>query len=698
MSKQKVSLITLLAAFLFCMAAMCISFGIARADEAVESNSVFTTVGNASLVEEGDYLTYNIGSGDQVTLRKNMALKWYAFEGAASIGGDYAAQYFSLGLSFADANFTSFTVTLESAQMSMSKAGKTTNTIVFTPAGNNTLRVSVNGEGSVSVPANDVNISLTEPADAVGYGDFTVLVNGSEAGTFTNIGRYYAQYASSSATTPMTPLAFSAETSEAVTFEIRSLNNQSFELTDDGQIMDDAAPMLVINSEIKQLLLGTEFDFDTVSIDVCSSSVTTNRYFRADGTATDTPSIGDDGEIVGYNELGSDQRFFEEDFGGNAGGTVSIAFELTDTNGNSAFYFIEWYAAADALDANGHLQVVDPESVVERPVIDFGDASAYQQQVTAASRGEDGESIQVGEGAYFYLPSLRPYVYDETCGYTDMEFTIYYRTTVSDTATSTGSYDELRIELTSEGRYEFRVVPTNSAGNAMTGEFENGPADITSTNVWDATNLTTFTFTVAYNGPSIEPPEDSEVGYVDVTYSVDDFEIIALDGYQTEYKLYYLELNDSASAATVADVIAAEGEDGTNSLGTWREIGVYDEALEDTDDEGDNAYEWDPESDLSFVPQQRGFYKVTVEVASGNLPTSTAYQIVNVTGEADVIPGGNVSYWLQDNILSVVFLGIGVLCLIGIVVVLLIKPKDKAQIAAEKALKAELKAKREQRK
>ena len=171
---------------------------------------------------------------------------------------------------------------------------------------------------------------------------------------------------------------------------------------------------------------------------------------------------------------------------------------------------------------------------------------------------------------------------------------------------------------------------------------------------------------------------------------------MALEGYQTQYKLYFLELNDSASPSTVADVVAAEGENNANSLGTWREIAVFDEDKEE--DEGDNPYEWDPESDLSFVPQQRGFYKVTVEVASGNLPTTTSGQIVNVTSDADVIERPGVSYWLEDNVLSVVFLGIGVLCLIGIVIVALIKPKDKAQEAAEKALKAELKAKREDRK
>ena len=80
----------------------------------------------------------------------------------------------------------------------------------------------------------NIRIELSEAEDAVGYGDFIVSVGTSEedmlqAGTFKNIGRYYAQYASSSADTPITPLTFKANTEEANTvFEIRSLTGLSF--------------------------------------------------------------------------------------------------------------------------------------------------------------------------------------------------------------------------------------------------------------------------------------------------------------------------------------------------------------------------------------------------------------------------------------------------------------------------------------
>ena len=670
------------------MAAMCISFGAARAEDTVEADEVFTTSGGASLDAEGEYLTFTTGSADggmSVSFRRDLALKWYAFDGEPAIGGDFSAHYFELTFALEDTGFDSFTVALESTQMSMSKEGKTTNEIVFTPNGGS-LTAVVNGEGEgVTVPASgEIAVTLSEPAGAEGYGNFLVSINGEEAGTFTNIGRYYAQYASSSADTPITPLTFSADTDGEVTFEVRSLNGQSFAL-DEGEVTDDAAPVLVIDSEIKQILLGTETDFDTVAIDVCSSTVTTDRFYLADGTPA-TSDEGEpvdpafeDGDLVGYNDFESDKRFFETDFGGNMSGAVSIAFELTDGNANSAYYFIEWYASER--DENGHIRVVHPETVVDTPTISFEDPSDYQAEVDAAAVDEDGNSVQVGEGAYYYLPSLRSYVFDATCGYTDMTFNVYYRTYASDTESTSGAYDELRIELTEDGLYEFRVVPVNRAGNAMIGQFENGEAAITSSNVWDAENLTTFRFRVSYNGPSIEEPEEGEIGYVDVAYDFEDFDIIAMGDYETRYKLYRLELNEGASPASVSEVLAAEGSTVTeNSFGTWVEIGAYDDELRE--DEGDNVYEWDPDGSLSFIPQGIGYYKLTVEVASANMPVATASQIVNVTSEADIVP--EITYWLQENLTSVIFLGIGVLCLIGIVIVLLIKPKDKDQKVKDK--------------
>ena len=719
MNKQKVSILALIVAFALCVAAACLSVGFMGAGAAanVTYSGVFTTSGATKEDSEDNYLTYKLGEGGTVTLRKNLALKWYSFADAENktVTDAGAAQYFTLKLSLADSVFTSFTVAMESTQMSMSKEGKTVNEVVFTPADGGKVNVSVNdAEGAVALSAADLTISFTGDD---GNGNFDVSVSdGTDTvtGTFANVGKYYAQYASSSATTPITPLTFKAEGKD-VLFSVKELNGQSFLLDADEKIADNVAPALVINSEIKQLVLGEQIDFDYVAIDVCSTSITTTRYYLVegmpvmDGEEEVTAKFDEEGKLVGYNDLDSDKRFNETDFPDNDidGGALSIAFRLTDGNSNSGYYFIEWYAG-------GTLNMVNPNSVETTPEVQFvsttdnavdadnkyaDNITAYQNAVTQAAL-KDGKSIQVGSGAYYYIPSLKAYISDDSCGYTDMKFTVYYRTNTSDTQTVSGEYDDLRIPVSTEGDYAFRVVPTNSAGNVMIGLIEQAdgtyrPEEVSSSNVWDVKNLVTFTFSVRYYGASIEEPEEAETGYRDATYTVEDFEIIALSGYKTEYKLFLFEANSGVTVSSISQIKEAEQADGTNTLGTWKEISKYDSSL--ADDEGDNLYNWNPDNSLSFVPQEMGYYKVQVTVddqsgitqnEDGSYPS--AYQIIGITAEAVVIPG--TTYWLQNNILSVVFLGVGVLCLIGIVVLLVVKPKDK--VAEDKAREEELKNKR----
>lgn len=736
MSRKRMGLLALIAAFVLCMAAMCASFMLAAAEKTVSRTNIFDT-SNAQDVtpdysaDSTTYLTYNIGEGGSVRYRRNLALKWFeSNETTADNNFDGTSAYFSLVIGFEDtSSFESFTVRMETTQFSMSKEGKTVNEITFTPDDSGDLAVSVNGtEATATVAAADAgSITIGFSSDDT-YGNFVVALNNdpllnadNEELCFTNVGKYYARYASSSADTPITPLTFSAtggEEDTGVNFTIQSLNGQSFAIDADGDITDDQAPVLVVDSDIRQFYLGFEIDIETVTIDVCATSgVTTDEYYYIPvENGEEDRSFDEEGALQGYTDLASDTVFWQKDFVDNAGAQtenrrVSIAYELSDGE-TSAYYFIEWYAQTDA---DGFIPVVNAEDEDTDPDMTFMELSddgeyvptadateEYQPAVDAAAVDGDGNSIQVGTGAYFYLPSLKAYITDATCGYTDMEFTVYYRSTSSSSvSTISGSYDELRIELTNEGTYEFRVVPTNSAGRAMTGWFgEKGnytENDITTDNVFEAKNLYTFSFTVHYSGPVIEESEEEEdTGYVDATYSIADFEIIGVSGYSENYILQYFVPTESNKTYTLDEIRAAEQADGTNSLGTWNTINKYDESLDDDDENNNNDYSWNPDSSLSFIPQERGIYKVTVRVTADNYPTVSASKFIQIASESTVIPGS--TDWLENNVLSLVFLGIGVLCLIGIVVLLLIKPKDKAAAAAEKERKAEMKEKREKRK
>lgn len=718
MKRHKFKIISLLAVFVLSVSLACVSFVVAGAETTYTPSNVFSTSGATTVSDQG-YIAYDLQDGANVYYRKDLALKWYASADGAS--------YFSTEFSFGDSyNFEKFTMTLEAAPFTSNKEGKSANTLEFTVGSDGALDVSVNGAAAVDVAASEsgtVTVALSESRTA---GNFVVSVNNvALSEEFTDIGMNYADYASSSSDTPLTPLTFNAELKEgqeSQRFIVRSLNGQSLALNDSGSVVDDTAPVLVVNSDVKLFILGSELDFDYVAIDVLDSSVSTSRYYYAYDVENPRVQLDPEEGETTYETMDSDRRFFESDFAGfNGEGYLSVAYRLSDGD-NSEYYYIEWFVSDPSVlstqtDGYSYFRVVTPGSVDTSPKYTFTDDSEqkYQNAVddAAVAENEDGtsSSIQVGTGAYYYIPSLQAYIQDETCGYTDMTFDLYWRTGKADTQSSTGlSYDELSIELTAEGKYEFRIIPVNRLGNAMEVTDKNGNkvSSVSTSNVWDLQEIPTFTFEVQYSGLTIEEPEDGEDGYIDVTYTFDAFEIISLSDSNTspvsEYKLYYLVLNDTYEGQTISltDLRASllsMNENGECTYGTWVEIVETD----NEDEESDYVGSWDS-SALSFVPKVSGYFGVTVRAYDSGLSfeAKSQAQVANISSRTDTLPGD--TYWLRNNVLSVVFICIGGACLIGIIVLLLIKPKDKkaanpAEAASSEADGADdLKTKRKNRK
>lgn len=261
----------------------------AYAEGAVSASGIFDTSGatlESDSQNEGNYthLTYSVSDGGTVAFRRDMALKWFALSSAEN-SNKGEVHRFSTEFSFAELNFTSFTLTMETTEMSQSKEGKAVNTIVFTPNGAGALNVSVNGgtEQSLTYAAGDAILVAFTNDDT--NGTFKVSVSNATqtgvtavTGDFTNIGKNFADYASASSDTPITPLTYGAETEDGaeVLLTIRSLNEQSFALDSENRINDNAVPVLVIDSEIKQFVLGTQFDFEMTALDVCDSSISSS--------------------------------------------------------------------------------------------------------------------------------------------------------------------------------------------------------------------------------------------------------------------------------------------------------------------------------------------------------------------------------------------------------------------------------------
>ena len=107
-------------------------------------------------------------------------------------------------------------------------------------------------------------------------------------------------------------------------------------------------------------------------------------------------------------------------------------------------------------------------------------------------------------------------------------------------------------------------------------------------------------------------------------------------------------------------------------------INVYNDDVTEDDEEWedtDNDYAWDPESSLSFTPQESGIYFVGLTVTEQTGATVSSYMAIEVRNPVDIIPG--VSQWLQNNTVSVVLFSISAVLAVIIIVLFVVKPSDK---------------------
>lgn len=327
-------------------------------------------------------------------------------------------------------------------------------------------------------------------------------------------------------------------------------------------------------------------------------------------------------------------------------------------------------------------------------------AEKYQQAVDEiALDKETGESkLSAGDGSYFYLPSLRELIASENADYRNLRFSIYYKkgSVVSgDSAASATSlrYNALRFEIDEAyTTYSFKVLASDTANHAMQYYVDGKLVPVSSSNIWDIEEIPEFSFYVDYTGATIEDPGVQTQGYRDSSYSIASFDVIALEGYESVYKLYRFEESNLAGGDVkpnyddfyknpkqyVEKYLAY-----TSDKKPLIEINKYNSDVTEDDkdrwDRTDNAYHWDPDSSLSFVPQEANtYYVVELTVKENNaLPGNsvTAYQVIEVKNAIDSRPDS--TYWLENNITSVVLFSISAVLFIIIVVLFIVKPSDK---------------------
>ena len=278
----------------------------------------------------------------------------------------------------------------------------------------------------------------------------------------------------------------------------------------------------------------------------------------------------------------------------------------------------------------------------------------YKELVKKAAK-EDGHSIRLG--STFDIPSLENLVRDDYNLYSDLEATVYYKTPSTSSSTSAMSF-----VVGEAGDYEFFVVFTDKSGNAMEKDKFYKVDDDGGIIAGTYYSRAVFTFSIVDDAPmSVEAPASQGEGYLNTKYIATHFTIES-SGYNVKYALYYNE-----------DVNATKDSEG------WIELPLISAIDEEYDEEGFtyediSAIAYDGE--YTFTPVKLGAYKIECKVTSDMserfASNSTVIKVEKEPTEVKVD-----THWFRNHLWSIIFLSVGTLALIGIIVLLFIKPKEE---------------------
>ena len=778
-TKFKITIFALALVFVFSVAAF---FGItlgakpakAAGTVTVSGSSVFTASGEASVYvykdfkedgsnpDSGDtgHTLFSLGyDDDNISYRRNLAYNWWEYKDTEKTEGEETTTVkektngrFNMEIGFKNTYFEKFIIAFESQQYSKTEDGKTVNYIIF-------FRDSADGVKVLVTDDKDADVSKAE--DKVLFRDHITIKFGekdgdcypvtvsdgdnSVAGRMVNVGGNYAKYSSSS-TTPVYPLIFSATFGEEPDFEetaqmvLYSLNNQEFLVKSSsnqigtnvhvwsvGTVTDNTPAVLCLNKEISHLDIGGKISFDYQLIDVLRSSPSSTLHYYLlkyeDKIKSDIDfnyiKTEEEGEADLFAEVESDFLLdsdkedylpsIPEDGGVGFGSNfkvdmaVKVYAEVKDTssNGEISYVFLDWYLRDDLkLTINGYdfIAVGDDVDGV-RYNYDNADGTGwsdsadgiiakYQEKVTEAAK-----NLSAGSSSYFYLPSAESLFVDNNTAYSDMKISIYYYSSTQSSNTSLAS-NNLSINVSKPGSYRFTLYATDVAGNSMYYIDNNGEVvEFKSSEVWDIYSdddrhdyLPWFEFNVDYKGVEFkEVPGKQSTAYVGTNYTSASFDINGVESsYEVKYRLFLFDragyFAETGVNFTYEEFIAKmDGLFADNETRIYfKEIKEVNESDEDYEEFKD--YNWSHTS-TSFTPQDgNAYYYMRAEVTDTEYNTDpvTCSLAVVASVEAKELKGD--SEWLKNNVASVILLSVAGVSLIAIVLLLVIKPKNKDDI------------------
>ncbi len=283
--------------------------------------------------------------------------------------------------------------------------------------------------------------------------------------------------------------------------------------------------------------------------------------------------------------------------------------------------------------------------------------NSFLNAVLKASK-EEGKSTSIGTGTDFKIPSMKDLVSDDVFAYEELTTSVSYST-----RTMESSANSMQFKVNDIGEYNF-FVRFGDGKNTMPAK------DFAFADKEDASSVDgkyvqyVFDFEIKDNAAIlVKAPAIQGEGYIGVKYTASKFTIDA-DGKTTNYELFYNPKKDVADAD-------AEGWVAIPKASSVSDIDYNKDGFD-----YDEVKEINYDGKLSFVPTRAGSYMIRCTASSTVSPReASADTFMTVNGKPT--PVKVPSNWLKNNVWSVVFLGVGTVCLIGIIVLLCIKPKEK---------------------
>ena len=459
---------------------------------------------------------------------------------------------------------------------------------------------------------------------------------------------------------------------------------QTFAMTD-GKLDKYAYPRIVLGDNLFQadaskgelltVQAGARYSLSTTAVALFNKEYTSSSLYVTTENVDGANGVDGDGHVatsdssskmVVFN-LNSSKKEDTMAFGITSHNFVADANNPTE---DGLFEIYEVKVVGDTKTAPEYVQ--DEDSLK-------GYVHALNELIIEDYGVNDGvHSIRLGET--ITLPSLKDLVYDDNTSYENLSYTVYYNTPT----TQNGSSSSMKLKIEEAGNYEFFVVFKDKEGNSMekddfykANEEDAGKLDdgkyyhSTAISEGMATSYGyVFRFRVEDDAPIfIEANEEQADGYLNIRYTASDFQIKSSKD-NVEYKLYFnasqtINVNrdtDLSNWKQIADIDTVNNKDFTAGNGFTKE------QLEEINYNGK----------VIFTPTAKGTYVIECTITSGSVVgrEDRAIAVIRVNQEPVAVEYDN--HWLENNVWSVVFLSIGSLCLIGIVVLLFVKPKEEA--------------------